>query len=215
MLCKSPDSRTYAELRALNAGLLRILVGRRDGATRLGMSAPVAGQLARLAPDELDFIAGTPVLLAGFEAARSAGGMDRIAEAASSADPYRIGAEPNEMLSCDRAGEPRLTDAWSRAARLFAASLLTWLWKMDERDHLVTALCIGPGERLPALSVPVIESLAGRATERLRVRFGDHPRFWPDLIRAARSRDEELRDLSRLAAVPLVLAEERARSAAR
>ncbi len=177
------------------------------------MAAPVARQLARLAPDELDFIAGTPVLLAGFEAPHGPGGTVRIAEAAPPADPYRIDGEPGELRSCDRDGEPRPADAWSRAARLFAASLLTWLWKMDDCDHLLTALCIGPGERPPALSVPVIESLAGRATERLRVRFGDHPRFWPDLIRAARSPDAELRDLSRLAAVPLVLAEERARSA--
>ena len=47
------------------------------------------------------------------------------------------------------------------------------------------------------------------ARARLRVRFGGNPRFWPDMIRAARSRDEALRELSRLAVLPLMLAEGR------
>ncbi len=175
---------------------------------------PVAEQLERLKPEELDFIAATPVLLAGFEAADRPGEADRIGEAPPSSNPYRIVGGPIELSSGGPDGEPRLNDAWSRAARLFTASLLTWLWKMDSRDHLHIALCVGPGGRPPALSVPVIENLAVAATEHLRVRFGDHPRFWPDLIRAARSRDDKLRDLSRLAALPLVLAEERARSTA-
>jgi len=195
MLCKSPDNRIYAELESLNAGLLRIVASGRDAGRNLGLPSAIATQLSRLRQDELAFIAGTPVLLAAFVPPERSGSPDQIADAGLCVDPYRAG--------CDTR-----TDPWSRTARLFAASLLTWLWKTDQSDHLMTALCLGPGEQLPVLSVTIIEQLAGRATERLRVRFAEHPRFWPDLLRAARSRDVELRTLSRLAVLPLVLAEE-------
>jgi len=204
---KSLDSRNCAELKSLNAGLLRVLAwdDATDGPPRLGLGQAVAAQLRELRADELDFIAGTPALLAGFEAPPVGEHSGRIADADVSGTPYgpgfdgRLSPEP---------WEGGYTDQWSRATRLFTAALLTWLWQMDRGDQLMMALCIGPRRQLPPLSVPMIEVLAGHATQRLRVRFGDHPRFWPDLIRAARSRNPELRDLSRLAVLPLVLAEE-------
>lgn len=211
MQCKSLDSRIYAELTSLNAGLLRILVSREaaDRTAPLGLAPAILGQLRELLPAELDFIAGTPVLLAGFEAPEPAGRVDRIADVERPLESYGIaavGLTPGGP--CDGPLENQRSDPWSRMTRLFAAALLTWLWQVDRRDQLITALCIGPGDRLPPLSVPLIESLAGLATQRLRVRFGAHPRFWPDMVRAARSRDAELRALSRLAVLPLVLAEE-------
>ena len=68
-------------------------------------------------------------------------------------------------------------------------------------------MCIGGRSQLPSLSVPLIESLATDIAPRLCVRFADHPRFWPDLIAATRSRDSQLRALSRLAVIPLVVTE--------
>jgi len=211
MRCKSLDSRICGELKSLNAGLLRVLAWSdpADGQPRLGLEPAVRVQLRDLRSDELDFIAGTPALLAGFEAPPAGDCIGRIADAEVAGDPYGPGIAG--LLSADPgdpAGDGGSTDQWSRMTRLFTAALLTWLWKMDRTDRLVMALCVGPCPQLPPLSVPVIEALAGNATQRLRVRFGDHPRFWPDLIRAARSQDPDLRELSRLAVLPLVLAEE-------
>ncbi|MFQ5633866.1 MAG: hypothetical protein ACE5G3_00855 [Gammaproteobacteria bacterium] len=211
MRCKSPDNRIYAELRSLNAGLLRLLVNRESAAdsSTLGMAPAVTSGLRGLEPSELEFVAGTPLLLAGFAAPRAAHHAAGIAEAALPLGRYGPEVGDPTRIPCDRPPHEVGDDAWSRMVRLFTAALLTWLWKMDRRDPLVTALCIGSADSLPALSVAVIEEFAADATARLRVRFADHSRFWPDLICAARSRDPDLRALSRLAALPLILAEER------
>ena len=208
---KSLDSQTCAELKSLNAGLLRVLALSvpADGLPRLGLEAAVTAQLREMRPAELDFIAGTPALLAGFEAPPAGDHRGRIADAEVAGIQYGPGLHDRLSIEpCDCASDGLRTDQWSRMTRLFTAALLTWMWQIDRRDQLVMALCIGPCRQLPTLSVPVIEVLAGHATQRLRVRFGDHPRFWPDLIRAARSQNSELRNLSRLAVLPLVLAEE-------
>jgi hypothetical protein len=204
---KSLDSRICAELKSLNAGLLRVLAwcDPTDGPPRLGLEPAVVARLQQLRPTELDFIAGTPALLAGFDAPPAVEYGGGIADAEVPGPQY--GQDFDGRMSTDSADAGR-TDQWARMTRLFAAALLTWLWQMDRGNQLVMALCIGPRRQMPPLSVPVIEALAGHATQRLRVRFGDHPRFWPDLIRAARSKNPDLRDLSRLAVLPLVLAEE-------
>ena len=69
MRCKPPDSRTYEALRSLNAGFLALVTGpdAPGVAPRLGLDPPICAQLSRLAPEELEFIAGTPSLLAGFD----------------------------------------------------------------------------------------------------------------------------------------------------
>jgi len=204
MQCKSPDKRIYAELTSLNAGLLRILVWQDPRGTRgqPRLAPGIALQLRGLTREQLAFIAGTPALLAGFMPLAE---VDRVADSGAFAHPYAP-ADPVAIT----AGAPRLpVDEWSRLTRVFTATLLTWLWKSDQHDELVRALCVGCGEKLPKLSVRRIESVATDAAPRLRVRFAAHPRFWPDLIAAARSADPQLRALSRLAVIPLVLAEER------
>ena len=204
MQCKSPDTRIYAELTSLNAGLLRILVwqDRPDAPGQPRLAPTIAMQLRELSRDELAFIAGTPALLAGFVAAEG-NRPDRVADSSILANRYAPA-----VTSTTAAGAPRLPgDEWLRLTRVFTATLLTWLWKSDQHDELVRALCIGYGEKLPQLGVRLIESLATDAAPRLCVRFADHPRFWPDLIAAARSGDPQLRALSRLAVIPLALAE--------
>ncbi len=208
MQCKSPDTRIYAELTSLNAGLLRILVwqDRPDAPGRPRLAPTIATQLRELTRDELAFIAGTPALLAGFMAAAEGDRADRVADSSTLANHYTPSA-----ASTITAGAPRLPgDNWLRLTRVFTATLLTWLWKSDQHGELVRALCIGYGEQLPQLSVRLIESLATDAAPRLCVRFANHPRFWPDLISAARSGDPQLRALSRLAVIPLALADQRA-----
>ena len=49
---------------------------------------------------------------------------------------------------------------------------------------------------------------ADLAVGRLRVRFINHPHFWTDMIRSARSGNEELRMLTRMTVIPFVFAEE-------
>ena len=83
MQCKSPDTRIYEELTSLNAGLLRLLVWReRPDAPGLPRLAPaISSQLRELTREELDFIAGTPALLA---AKRSSPPLHRSPTARSS-----------------------------------------------------------------------------------------------------------------------------------
>ncbi|MBT8441011.1 MAG: hypothetical protein KJO76_01400 [Gammaproteobacteria bacterium] len=208
MQCKSPDTRIYGELTSLNAGLLRILVWQ-DGPDAPGaprLAPTIAIQLRQLTRDELAFIAGTPALLAGFVPPAEANRADGVADSDVPGNHYVPSAQ-----SAITAGAPRLPgDSWLRLTRVFTAALLTWLWKSDQHDELFRALCLGYGEKLPPFSVRLIESLATDAAPRLCVRFAGHPRFWPDLVVAARSEDPQLRALSRLSVIPLVLAEDRA-----
>jgi hypothetical protein len=203
MRCKSLDTAVRSELRSLNSGLLRLLTrpGYAEGVRSLGLAPEITARLRALSADDLDFIAGTPALLAGFELPPTADVADHVADPG----PHQRFRMPDPM-PCDTLA---VIDPWSQAAHLFTATLLTWLWKTDCRDQLVMALCLGPDHALPRLGVAQIETLAAHARQRLRVRFGDKPRFWPDLIRAARSRDTDLREFSRLAVLPLMLTEER------
>jgi hypothetical protein len=177
----------------LNAGLLRVLVATDSAgeAPAFGLPPTIVTQLRRLAPRELEFIAGTPVLLAVFEP-----------------PPFAVGQIADAESGCGRYAAP-VAGPQPRQAELFAAALVTWLWQMDRHDELVRALCVEAGQPLPAAGFPTIDALAGHAARNLRARFCDHPRFWPDLLRAARSRDADLRELVRLSALPLLVAEAR------
>jgi len=215
MRCKSLDTEVRAELRSLNRAFLRLLIwpSYSRGSQALGLAPELRGSLSSLAADELEFVAGTPALLAGFELSAGDAEGSRVAE--FGVRPRGVRPATTEMdSSSDRVATAacdalRSVDPWSQAAHLFTATLLTWLWKTDRRDQLVLALCIGPEQSLPRLGVFEIETLAPHARQRLRIRFADSPRFWPDLIRAARSQDESLRELSRLSVLPLMLTEAR------
>ena len=168
-------------MQSLNAAFLQVLVSQdphADAAVTVA-SAAIAAQLRRLDDDGLDFIAGTPALLAEFSPPEPERAEDAV--------------EPN----------PR--------AGLFAVALLTWFWKTDRHDQLAAALCVGPAGTGsagtgPALSIRLIERHAAQASRQLRIRFAEHPRFWADLIRAARGADPDLRMLARLTALPLIVA---------
>ena len=85
-----------------------------------------------------------------------------------------------------------LAAAQAEAARLFAASLLTWLWHTARQDRLLAALCIGPGrlgvEQLASAGFRDLQRAAAGAVDCLEARFCRHPRLWPDLVRAASQR---------------------------
>ena len=192
MRCKPPDNRTYQALHSLNAGFLALVIGpdATGAVSQLGLGPQISSRLACLAPEELEFIAGTPSLLAGFKTPDPACAVLSRGVAESAAVSW--------------------SDTRSEAVCVFAAALLTYLWQMDRRDQLIRALCVGSTEALPDLTVARIQAYATEATHRLRARFANHPCFWPDLIRAARSHDPDLRSLSRLTVIPLALAEGRA-----
>lgn len=192
MQCKPPDMRFYSELKELNTEFLNLIVdhGKPWQKSVLGLDAGSASALRRLSDSEIDFIAAAPGLLAGFTV-----------------------LPPPRGVSESRADLHRSDEHWLAAARLFCIGMMTYLWQLARRDQLVATLCIGPASGrirgLAELSFGEIQGCADRAIAQLNARFGDHPTFWPDLIRAARSEDAEFKDLSRLAIIPLTLAEDR------
>jgi hypothetical protein len=189
MRCESPDTDFYAEVRGLNCQFLELVAAARDdpGTGRvLGLGPELVAALRALGSSQLEFIAGVPCLLAGFAAFPPGPG---------------VAESPPTPVSVDT--------GWQRAAQLFAASLLTYLWQLGRRDRLLATLCVAPQpirrRDLAALRIRDIQLGAERAVQYLRARQADHPRLWPDLIRAARSDDPQLRNLCRLRLIPLGL----------
>ena len=192
MQCKPPDMRFYGELKELNIQFLSLIVdyGKHWQEPVLGLDAGSAAALCRLSASELDFIATAPGLLAGFT---------------------QLPLQPSVCEARVDLDQP--DEDWLSSARHYCIGMMTYLWQLARRDQLVAALCVGPVSKrishFAELSFGDIQGCADRAIAQLSARFGDHPTFWPDLIRAARSQDAELRDLSRLAIIPLTLAEHR------
>lgn len=177
---EAPDTQFFVEIRDLNREFLRLLTSPAAPAgQQFGLPAPVVAGLRGLDAGQLDFVAATPGLLAGF--------LDLPGD-------WRLAAEPG-------LGESRPT-AWQAAARVFAAGLLTYLWQLARRDRLAVALCIGPAAELrrglAAIRFRDIQACAPVAVQSLTARHAGHPTWWPALITAARSDDEELRQRCRL-----------------
>jgi hypothetical protein len=187
------DMRMYADLVDLNRGFLGLLTepGGGRAASGLGLNVVIVEQLRRLSPEETEFIAGTPGLLACFARLPQA----RLLQVAE--------------IPADR---PSFPSAWRESARLYVTGVQTWLWQLDQHDWPCCALCVGPGEKGQGMAGEFdftrIRTSADFAVDRLRARFTAHPSFWTDLIRSARNGDEDLRALSQLTVIPLVLAEE-------
>jgi hypothetical protein len=190
MTAKWPETRRGAELYGLNREFLELL---RDGAREqevFGLAAPLRQRLAGLSPAQLDNIARTPCLLASFSV------LPPIRRARGVAEPAGQRLAP-------------MPAALAEAARLFAASLLAWLWHTAREDRLLATLCIGPGlhdlDGLAAAPFGELQRAAVTATEHLEARFCRHPRLWPDLLRAAVSGDTQLMAITRLSVVQLTL----------
>lgn len=190
MRCKPPDTRFYAELRDLNAGFLALIA---DPALTwqgpmFGLGAGIVAAIRGLSNSQQEFIASTPCPLVGFE----------------------ILPPPNRVADA-RPGPRRDDGRWLESARLFSTELIMYLWQMARQDRLTAALCFGPESgrvsRMAEMSFREIQDCAGLAVYQLQARFAHHARFWPDLIRAARSADPDFQYLSRLTIIPLALAE--------
>lgn len=187
MRCECPDRRFFTDLADLNLEFLALLLhpeARREPDV-MGLEPSWVEMLRRLTDSERRFIAGTPCLLAGFFV-----------------PPGGIGeSSPNAA---------RHGTGWREAVQLYSVALMSFLRTATRRDQLVAALCLGPGgdrsERFAGIPLGSIPCRASAASYVLRARLSELPTFWPDLIRAARSDDNEIRQLSRLRALPMIVA---------
>ena len=185
---EAPDTRFYAELRDLNREFLRLVVdGRRHRSGSLfGLDAAIADQIARLTAPQLQGVAETRCLLAGL------GRPARQFEVLGIAETRPDGTDPR----------------WLDAARVFAASLVTYAWQVVRRDSLRAALCLGPlAAEFRELEFREAQRYSAVALLHLEARFHQHQRLWPDLVRAARDGNEEGLRLARLGAVQLALSD--------
>jgi hypothetical protein len=192
MQCKAPDKRLLAELKDLNAGFLALITdpGLTWHGPLLGLNAGLIAGIRALSPNELDFVAATPCPLAGFSTLVAPGS---VAEAGPDIRPVDA--------------------AWQEAVSVFATELIMYQWQMARQHPLVARMCISPGagqvRKLAAMTFGDIQAFTRPALHRLEARFAGHTRFWPDLLKAAHSADREFRTLTRLAIIPLSVAEGR------
>ena len=186
MQCEAPDTHFYAEMRDFNLEFLALVAAgriRRHGPV-FGLDIAVVDQISRFNPAQLEAMAATPCLLAGFSGLRSRG--TRVSEP-----------------------QPALDPQWGEHARLYAAGLLTYVWQATRRDSLRAALCVGAAEQLLGGDSRFrdIRSVADQAVQHLEARFRRCSRFWPDLVRAAREGHPERLQLARLTAIQLATSE--------
>lgn len=193
---EAPDTRFFSEIKDLNMEFLSLVAAARDRCHGpvFGLDGAVVEHIGRLAPAQLEAMAETPCLLAGFAAARAPRVDSRVAEPAPVSDAQ-----------------------WTGRARLFAAGLLTYAWQVARRDSLRAALCVGPAAAALAgdTSFREIRGYADRALLHLEARFRGSHRFWPDLVRAGRDGHPERLQLARLTAIQLATSEVRGAQAAR
>jgi hypothetical protein len=183
-----------AEIADINREFLRLLThpDTRGAPEVLGLDAALMESLCRLNPEELESLAATPSLLVEFSPLP---GLAEIREA------------PERRLQNSALGE-----IWQRDVQSFANLLLTCIWQTARRDSLLTALFIGIDrercQSLSSLRFGRISQCSRQAGDSLRVRFGEHPRFWADLIRMARSGSDSQQIAARMSVIQLSIAQQ-------
>ena len=184
---KWPDMQLRREIHEFNREFLELVCEDCSPGDAYGLASPVRQRLRLLAPAQLQAIAETPCLLAGFSL------LPPRLVSRGVADAPLVGARA----------------AQADAARLFAASLLVWLWHTARQDRLLAALCVGPGrlgvENLSSAGFRDLQRTASGAADCLEARFCRHPRLWPDLVRAACTSDAQVLIATRLSIVQLTL----------
>ncbi|MBM4195575.1 MAG: hypothetical protein FJ197_00555 [Gammaproteobacteria bacterium] len=180
---EAPDSLFYREIRDFNLEFLGLLAAAREAGhgAAFGLARPTIESIARLSAAQLEAMAMTPCMLASLARERGLR-VTRLAEPPVAADPR-----------------------WMEDSRVFAARLLTYAWQVARRDSLHAVLCVGPAADVisPDMSYGELRALARGDLRRVEARFHEHPRFWPDLVRAARDGHAEEMRLAQLAAIPL------------
>ncbi len=184
---KSPETQFRREIHEFNREFLELLREDCHSGAAFGLALPVRQRLRVLTPDQLEAIAETPCLLAAFAVLPPHTASRGVADA-----PVQVA----RVVQAD-------------AARLFAASLLVWLWHTARQDRLLAALCIGPGrlgvDHLSSVGFRDLQRTAATSVDSLEARFCRHPRLWPDLVRGASASDAQVRMATRLSVVQLTL----------
>lgn len=186
MASKWPDSQVLREIHEFNREFLELVCADGSLGAAYGLAPAVRQRLRLLTPAQLEAIAATPCLLVTFS------------------------VFPPRPVSYGVADAPPLTQGvQADATRLFAASLLAWLWHTARQDRLLAALCIGPGnlavEHLSGAAFRDLQRTAAIAPGCLEARFCRHPRLWPDLVRAASIPAGPVLTATRLSVVQLTL----------
>lgn len=198
MPSKWPDTQFRREIRDFNREFLELVATDTRPGTVFGLPPAVHQRLGVLAPAQLEAIADTPCLLAAFAVLPPRQLPRGVAE--------KSGSEP------DLPPNP-VAAAQAEAVRLYAASLLTWLWHTARQDRLLAALCIGPGrlgvDQLASAAFRDLQRAAAGGWDCLEARFCRHPRLWPDLVRAATQADPNVLTATRLSVVQLTLVSRR------
>jgi hypothetical protein len=184
---KSPETQFRREIHEFNREFLELLCGDCHSGAAFGLALPVRQRLRGLTPGQLEAIAETPCLLAAFAVLPPRTASRGVADA-----PVQV-----------------VRAAQADAARLFATSLLVWLWHTARQDRLLAALCIGPGrlgvDHLSSVGFRDLQRTATNSVDSLEARFCRHPRLWPDLVRGASAADAQVRMATRLSVVQLTL----------
>jgi hypothetical protein len=207
MTTKPVDTRLVREMQELNRDFLALLLKTPAGRGAYGLDSGVLARLRALSDGQLDTIARCPVLLAGFSVPPPFPAPRLVAESrpGSEAEFRPVTGSGIQSATVAAPGQlPQRADS-----TYYTAALLNWLWQTARNNRLVATLAMGPGrETINNLAEAGFREIS-RATEMapglLMARFCRHPRFWPDLVRAAASPDPELMRITRLAAVQLTL----------
>ncbi|MBL8201680.1 MAG: hypothetical protein JNK40_11955 [Chromatiales bacterium] len=199
---KWPDTQFRREIRDFNREFLELVCTDTRPGSAFGLPPTVRQRLALLAPAQLEVIAATPCLLAAFVVLPPRQLPLAVAEDPGSGPGLRV----NPAIA---PRTPEQAGAQAESARLFAASLLTWLWHTTRQDRLLAALCIGPGrlgvEQLASAGFRDLQRAAAGGMDSLEARFCRHPRLWPDLVRAASRADAQVLMATQLSVVQLTL----------
>jgi hypothetical protein len=190
---KYPDMRMQQAITDLNQQFIRLLTDApiASDESLLGMPGPFRASLARLEPKQLSHLGNLPCLLAEHLPPPSDGEVAWIAE--------------------QQPGYVAVADEWLSSLCMFTAEMLTFIWHSKQRDPVFTAIATGlePAEAQlwDQVSFTNIERRARQPLQTLRVRFARHPRFWPDLISAARRGTDDIQQVAQLASLPLSVAD--------
>ena len=192
MLEERPEMGFRSQLTDINREFLMLLTA--DAVAALpevfGFGKGALDQLRHLSGAQIDRIAEAPILLAEFEPLPGLCGPAAVADA-----PPLPGGLPA---------------IWQREAEAFANRLLACIWQAARQDQLMTAFCIGVDpdrhRRIAALSFRAISQSSEGTLRCLRVRLGRHPTFWADLLRSVRQGSDHQQLVSRLAMIPLSVA---------
>lgn len=223
---KWAETRAARELHELNLAFLMLL--RRGDPERpaFGLDGTSWGQLFRLSSTQLEIIAGMPCLLAGFAGqpfpASSFPASARFPESGmgvAETAPHHLHREPIRPPA-GRRPEPGqrpvpcgpahpVPERHSSELRLYVVGLITWLWQTARQDPLLATLCMGPDcsvlDGLGQMSFGEIQRVGAAATGLLEARFCRYPRLWPDLLRAARTRNPQVVVVTQLSVAQLTL----------